>query len=91
MSICLYLTKNSKDGEFNVYHPNGIKFISCNILNGKINGQYKEWYYEGQLKILCSYVNGQIDGEYQEFDIRGYTIRQTFYRYNQPGMVIEYD
>lgn len=67
-------------GDFNYWYENGKIHISCNYVNGILNGLYREWYDNGNIKTEKTYNQGLINGLEQDWNENGNIIKSTEYK-----------
>lgn len=53
------LVKSMRQGKWEAFYENGVKWSESNYLNGKRNGIYKIFYPNGRLKVHGVYENGE--------------------------------
>jgi antitoxin component YwqK of YwqJK toxin-antitoxin module len=57
--------------------------MSCNYVNGLIEGEYKEYHENGNLSAIYNYVNDKLEGEYKSYHPNGNLYRQHIYSYGE--------
>ena len=75
-----------------LYHENGQKRLSVNVVDGKREGPYTEWYANGQVRATGKYRRDQLHGEidYWYDDGKPWAINN-YDRGNPVGHWIEWD
>ena len=62
------------NGQFKMYHPNGLLSCQGEYLNGMKNGTYKDYYDDGKLRAVYNMVEGKINGKSTSYYDDGQTI-----------------
>ena len=76
----IYLSGIHREGEYKMWHDNGILYLHCFYKDGKLDSEYKLWHDNGQHYIHCFFKNGNEDGEYKAWYYDGQLWEHYFYK-----------